>query len=115
MWGTYTQRGPFAFLHLKVPTYNDPHLQSIAAHVQLSQGVNSPNRIDWWDRQNQAAIRYPDMARRMERAAPNAGKRSLDNAVREIEAWLKEFKAEQLERFPATEMLAIQLVASLID
>ena len=115
MWGTYTQRGPFGFLHIKKPLRHDQYLQTLAAHVQLNTNPNTPGRIEWWDRENTHVIPTATIIQRMEREFPGSGQ-SIKNAIRELEAWLLEFKREQLEQFPALEhLMAKALVASLLD
>ena len=114
MWGSYTQRGPFAFMHLKKPTPHDKYLQSVALHVQLNNRIGAEDRIDFWDRQNNRVIRQQEIARRMEQAVPGSSD-SLRKAVREVEDWLKDFKAEQLERYPALEALARALVNAILE
>lgn len=111
-WGSYTQRGPFAYMHLKQASPADSHLQSVALHVQLSAQPNTPNRIDFWDRNNQAAIRLSEIAQRMERAFPGQGAATVKKVVSEVEEWLKEFKLDQLERFPALEALMLRVTAT---
>lgn len=114
MWASYTQRGPFAFMHLKKPTPNDAYLQSVAFHVQIMAQPNAQDRIEFWDRQNNRVIRKAEIIQRMERAIPGSSQ-SVNNAIAELEEWLKEFKTDQLERFPSLEAKARALVNALLE
>jgi hypothetical protein len=124
-WGSvYVPEGPFAFVYFKVPVA-DPYMKptrkasdppALAAHVMLAKEPDAPDRIDFWDQQNRRAIRYTEILQRLENSVPGT-KPSFDAAIAEIEAWLKQFKHEQIELFPALEAMrmARQLVSDLLN
>jgi hypothetical protein len=116
LWGSdsYTAKGPFAFFTFKVPTTADSDLQMLAAHVQLDQNPNSPGRFVFWDKDNKVGISTSSIVSRINRSVP-AALPSFRKAVAELEDWLTQFKREQLERFPALEGVAGQLVAAMLN
>ena len=120
LWGGdfYTGKGPFAFFKVKQP-HGDRYLAqspgpndpaSFTAHAIL--GRDNTATFEFWDRQNQHALDYDEIVRRL-RGVPGS-KQSLDRAIAEVKAWLKEFKTSQLERFPSLESQAQALVKSLL-
>lgn len=134
-WGSmYTPKGPFAFFTFKQALEREPYtalvgwpksgdetnpvppppLPMLAAHVQLRVPAAEPDRIDFWDVRNAGAISREVIENRIKAILPEALP-SFGKAIEALEAWLLQFKEDELERFPALEAATGRMASNLVE